>query len=237
MWDMAASFLIGLFGSLHCMGMCGPLVLAYSLHLKTRTEPGKSADTRADFFHHLAFHSGRLVTYGLLGGAAAALFNQEGFSRLFSNLRGGVTLASGVLMILIGGVLMKVVPLPGFFAVPSAGTAKLWGRLFHSLLRSRRIGSKIALGLATGFLPCGLSWAMIAKAATAQQIAGGFLSLIAFGLGTVPLLFTTGFSASFVSLKIRVLGERAAAASVMVMGLILVFKAVRALTLKGFFAH
>jgi sulfite exporter TauE/SafE len=69
-----------------------------------------------------------------------------------------------------------------------------------------------------------LSWAMIIKAATMENLIGGFLTMIAFGLGTIPALFFTGVSASLLSVKVRFLGERAAAVSVIVMGLILVYK-------------
>jgi uncharacterized protein len=75
-----------------------------------------------------------------------------------------------------------------------------------------------------GFLPCGLSWAMIVKAATTQSSLAGFLIMVAFGLGTVPALFLPGISASLLSLRSRLVGERLAALSVIVMGLILVFK-------------
>jgi hypothetical protein len=82
----------------------------------------------------------------------------------------------------------------------------------------------MALGLATGFLPCGLSWAMIAKAATTHSLPLGFLTMVAFGLGTVPALFATGVSASFLSIKVRILGEKIAALSLIAMGLVLITK-------------
>ena len=80
------------------------------------------------------------------------------------------------------------------------------------------------MGMAVGFLPCMLSWAMIVKAATVPTPLHGFLTTMAFGLGTVPALFLTGLSASLLSLRVRFFGERAAAAAVMAMGCILVFK-------------
>jgi hypothetical protein len=84
--------------------------------------------------------------------------------------------------------------------------------------------SKAALGFLAGFLPCMLSWAIIIKAATMPSLLGGFLTMFAFGLGTVPALFFTGLSASLLSLRVRFFGERAAAVSVIAMGLILVYK-------------
>ena len=82
----------------------------------------------------------------------------------------------------------------------------------------------MALGLSTGFLPCLLSWAMVVKAATTQNLLEGFLTMVSFGLGTVPALFLVGLSASLLSFKIRFFGERVAAVSVIAMGLILIFK-------------
>jgi sulfite exporter TauE/SafE len=69
-----------------------------------------------------------------------------------------------------------------------------------------------------------LSFAMVVKAATTQNVLAGFLTMVIFGLGTVPALFLTGLSASLLSMKVRFLGERVAAVSVIVMGLILIFK-------------
>jgi sulfite exporter TauE/SafE len=89
--------------------------------------------------------------------------------------------------------------------------------------------SKVALGLAAGFLPCLLSWSMIIKAATTQSPVGGFLTMFAFGLGTMPALFFPGLSASFLSLKARFLGERVAAISIIAMGLILVYKGAKSI--------
>ena len=230
MLELFAPFIIGFVGSGHCLGMCGPLILAYSLHIKrdqgqVNVEGASPTDT--GLFHHLTFHFGRLLSYGLLGASAAALFHFAGLSKFFINLRGGITFFGGILMIFLGVVLLKIVPLPSSFSLLSTSTASLSKRLFPAPFRSQRLGSKMALGIAAGFLPCGLSWSMIVKAATTQDITEGFFTMVAFGLGTLPILFLTGFSASFLSLKIRILGEKVAALSVIVMGLILVFKGAR----------
>ena len=225
MIDVIAPFFIGLVGSLHCLGMCGPLVMAYSLHIR---KPGTHRFTEMPspwlngLAHHLSFHLGRLLTYGLLGALAASLADLAGFHQLFSGLRGGLTLIAGVLMILFGLLLLKIFPLP--LTVRSIGPGSLFSRWLPILFRSQRAVSKVALGLAVGFLPCMLSWAMIIKAATMPNLVGGFLTMFAFGLGTIPALFFTGLSASLLSLKARFLGERVAAASIIVMGLILVYK-------------
>ena len=226
LFDLFAPFLVGLVGSLHCLGMCGPLIVAYSLHLRNAREglPTRSSAVHVSVLHHALFHMGRLLTYGFLGALAAGLFYMANLALFFKELRGGLTVVGGVLMMLLGLVIVRVVPLPGFFRVfcdrKGFGGAGWFASFFHS----KRLGSKVGLGLATGFLPCGLSWAMIAKAAATQNFAVGFLTMIAFGLGTIPILLMTGVSASFFSLKTRLFGERMAALSVILMGLILVYK-------------
>lgn len=158
---------------------------------------------------------------------SAGFLHRIDFIELQGKVRGGATLFGGCLMIFLGLALLKVLPLPGSSLFSGTAFLSFLKRLFPPLLQSRHLGSKMALGLSTGFLPCCLSWAMIVKSATAEDIGGGFLSMVSFGLGTVPALFVTGFSASFLSLRIRLLGERAAALSVIVMGLILIDKGAR----------
>ncbi|NIQ37537.1 MAG: hypothetical protein GTN81_02965, partial [Proteobacteria bacterium] len=132
-------------------------------------------------------------------------------------------------MILVGLFLLRVLPLPLALTTPSLSGTPLLGRWLHRRLQSRELGSKIALGLAVGFLPCMLSFAMIIKAATTQTPVGGFLTMVLFGLGTVPMLFFLGLSTSILSVKVRLMGERVVALSVIFMGLVLILKGVRAL--------
>jgi uncharacterized protein len=225
-FELFPSFFIGLVGSLHCLGMCGPLTLAYSLQIRPAC-PAQPTSIPAiwprGFSHHLAFHGGRIATYGILGGLAAFGSHLTFFNQAIGNLRGGFTLGAGILMILLGMVFLKILPFP-LFSLPSFGSGSFWGKIFTPLFRSRNLSSKILLGMATGFLPCMLSWAMIVKAATASHPLAGFLTMVLFGAGTVPALFLAGLSVSLVSLRIRFLGERIAAVSVISMGLILVFK-------------
>ncbi len=224
--DFLAPLLIGFVGSLHCLGMCGPLVIAYSLHIRTEEKGGvllPSALWARGLTHHAAFHAGRILTYGFLGALAAGLAQLTDLSRFFSGFRSGITLGGGILMVFFGLVLLKVIPF-SLFSLPSFGPDSFFRKIFPPLFQSRRMISRFALGLAAGFLPCMLSWAMVVKAATTQHPLPGFLTMAFFGLGTVPALFLTGLSASLLSMKIRFLGERVAAVSVMAMGFILIFK-------------
>jgi len=221
MLDYLAPFFVGFVGSLHCLGMCGPLVVAYSLHSRGVEQGGRSALFRQGLVHHLAFHAGRILSYGFLGGMAAGLF-QLAMPGWVAGLRGSVTFGGGIVMILFGMMLLKMIP---SFSAPF--TDSFLSRFLPRLLRSPGVSSKLAIGLAAGFLPCMLSWAMIIKAASTGNPLQGFFTTALFGLGTIPALFLPGFSATFLSLKSRLYGERIAAFSVMVMGLILVYKGIR----------
>lgn len=220
--------IVGLLGGLHCLGMCGPLVLAYSINLQKSQTPSPDLSHgfqwRSNFSHHLAFHTGRLITYGTLGALAAGLFHAADLGRIFFNFRNGMTLFGGTLLLLIGLFLLKLLPLPSFLSTVSICQGSLCGRIMPPLFSSRTISSKIALGLCTGLLPCCLSWAMLVTSAATESAVKGFYTMVLFGIGTVPALFTVGVSASFISLRMRFMGEKMAALSVITMAIVLILR-------------
>ncbi len=227
MFDLIAAFTVGFIGSVHCLGMCGPVVLAYSLQIGVGEVATRKAALEKSLNHHVAFHSGRLLVYSFLGLLTAGLFHIGRMGEFFKGFRGGIVVIGGVLMVYFGLVLLKILPLPNFVSHPPLGYGAFWTRSVSRLLTSSRLRSRIALGCMAGFLPCGLSWAMIVRAAVSQNVVEGFLIMLAFGLGTVPALLLTGISASFVSFKTKLLGEKMAALSITGMGLILIIKGVR----------
>ncbi len=220
-------FIIGFLGSFHCLGMCGPLVLAYSLHCNKSEAESSTCGVfswRNGLLHHVAFHSGRLLMYAFLGAVASALFQAADLSALFSNIRSSMTIGGGILLIFLGLVLLHLIPLPQFVNDSFFASGSFIASKARPLLHSRSVASKIALGACTGALPCCLSWAMIITAATADSISKGIYTMLAFGLGTTPALFFTGVSASFLSARLRFLGDRAAAISVISLGFMLVLR-------------
>lgn len=144
--------------------------------------------------------------------------------RLFFGLRNGMTLVSGILMVLLGLALLKVLPIPSILSFGSVDEGSFLVRVMHPLLQSGSVFSRMTLGFAVGFLPCCLLWAMLVTAAETRSPVKGFLTMAAFGLGTLPALFAAGLSSSLLSFRVRLLGEKAAALSVIAMGLFLVYK-------------
>jgi|WetSurMetagenome_2_1015567.scaffolds.fasta_scaffold38461_6 uncharacterized protein len=243
--DLCWAFVTGLAGSLHCLGMCGPLVVAYSLHLKDDAPDRQESAAYGSYpgaliYHHAAFHGGRLAAYALTGCLAAGLVHVVGSIEPFGAIRSVLSLLGGSLMVIFGLILLKVISIPSktTLGIPSGGAGdpgcaarevkpgSLFTRAFANLLQSRTAASKWGLGFSAGFLPCMLSWAMVVKAAATGDMATGLAVMIFFGLGTAPALLFTGLFASLFTIRMRLTGERAAALSVMAMGLILMWKGV-----------
>ena len=171
------------------------------------------------------FHLGRMAIYGILGALAAGFFSLGMGNTLLMKTRSLAVLAGGAVMIIFGLVLLKAMPIY-FKSANSASRRGFLNRFISTRLISAAPASGIVLGMAAGFLPCMLSWAMVVKAATTGSPLAGFSTMALFGLGTAPALFFTGFFASLFSLPMRLAGERIAAVSLIIMGLILFWKGV-----------
>lgn len=183
--NLLAAFILGLAGSLHCAAMCGPLILAVHAARRQHDACPATGFVPGDILYHFAYHGGRLLAYCLLGvisGLIGAALVFAGFQRWLSITAGSLVLlaALGSLRARWGGLAGKVVAL--------AKTK------FGLLLRDRTLGAAVLLGGLNGLLPCGLVYIACAAAATAGSIAGGAATMLAFGLGTAPMMFSVGLA-------------------------------------------
>lgn len=181
---LPAAFLAGLFGSTHCLGMCGAIVILFE---RTRE--------RGSWLRRLVYNLGRLGFYLLLGivaGAGGAVLTRAtGVGTGLMLLR----LLAGLLVIAIGLNLLFNWSSTRF--IEEAG-AKLWRRvspLARNLLPVTTLPKAFGAGLLWGALPCGLVYSAVALAATAGTVTGGGLTMFAFWLGTAPALLLAGASA------------------------------------------
>ena len=224
--DLIGPFIFGLAGSGHCLGMCGPLVLAYSLHLRLRPSRGP----------HSCVARERRPPCGLSRRPPVRLRRAR---RRCRRHRGGQRISSPISRLQghrsprggrpHGPVRDRSFWRDALAASRHSGRKRTVGlSVFRRLFSSKRPAAKFLLGLAVGCLPCMLSLSMMVKAATTGRSFLGFLTMLCFGLGALPALFFTGLSASLLSFRARLLGERMAAAMAIVMGFILIFKAFRA---------
>jgi sulfite exporter TauE/SafE len=196
---------LGSFG--HCVGMCGPIAMAFSLANPDPGDasgPGKASQMR-QFAFHVLLNVGRLASYALvgiaIGGLGSVLVAGGQMAGVGSLLRRVIGLLTGSLLIGLG--LRQVAPglLPKLPLVhPLQGT--LHHRLNQAMAQvsqSPHWWTPALLGLAWGLIPCGFLYAAQLKAAEATTPQGGALVMLAFGLGTAPMMVGVGVSSAWFS--------------------------------------
>lgn len=175
-----ALFLVGLLGGTHCVGMCGGIVGALSLG----GEPRWSL--------HLAYNSGRILSYGLAGALAGALGAASVSAGGQWPLRTGLYLFANLMLLAMGLYLLGLTRALAFTERLGQG---LWRRLqplSRPFLPARRVSQALPLGMVWGWLPCGLVYSALASAISTGSALQGALLMLAFGLGTLPNLLMAG---------------------------------------------
>lgn len=200
------AFLLGLAGSLHCAGMCGPLTLAL---------PATGRGPVGFLVGRLAYNFGRITTYTALGVVIGGL----GHSLALAGIQRWVSIAAG-LAILAGLLLTHRTSGAGFAA---AAVRRLKGAL-ATVLQRRSLGSLWMLGLLNGLLPCGLVYAAAAGAvATGSWLSGiGYMAL--FGTGTLPVMLGISLSGSAFPIALRLRLQQLVPFSVAAVGVLLILR-------------
>ena len=183
-----SAFAIGMLGSFHCVGMCGPIALALPTIPRTSQRAISS----------LIYNMGRLLTYTLLG----ALFGLIGKGLSFAGFQQTLSIGLGVIM--MASVLL---PLTWQRRLnPNLTMAKVIGwvkRRMKHWLQVRTYTARFVLGSLNGLLPCGLVYLGIAGAiATGDMLQGGLYMLL-FGSGTFPAMAIVGFLGSTINVSVR----------------------------------
>ena len=175
-----AAFSMGLFGSPHCLGMCGGIVTAFGLSMQHVSDSKKNGLI-------LTYHLGRLISYSLLG-LIASLVGVAIFQSIMSNSAPRIVLGS--VLVLIG---LSMLGLPLFNQLEKVGM-----RFWQSLAPIRKkvfpidsFGKALFAGLLWGFLPCGLVYGALMMAIAGNNITTGAALMFVFGLGTMPMLIAT----------------------------------------------
>ncbi|TAK58133.1 MAG: sulfite exporter TauE/SafE family protein [Bacteroidetes bacterium] len=209
-------FLTGLLSSLHCIGMCGFIVLAYS------TPAASSAiqeQPTSSTLLHVAYNVGRILSYTVLGAAVGIVGMTIGWMKGIGEY---FSIISGIIMLLSGVALLGIIPLsPTISLFSSNGIVT---RIQSKLLQKRTIRSKLAIGLLAPLLPCGILYSMFAKAAATGDVFQGALTMGFFALGMTPALMTLGSFSSFFSARVRKGAEQIAAIMIILMGIALILR-------------
>lgn len=189
--EVWTGFVIGFLGSLHCIGMCGPIAIAL---------PSASASSWSLINGRVLYNFGRVFTYAVIG----LIFGLLGRRIYMFGLQQVVSISFGVLiilwLILPAEIKNKIRNFTGF----NRFTIKL-KNLFMLLFKKRSGLSMFFIGVLNGFLPCGFVYMGIAGA-VAVSIASplnGMLFMVLFGLGTVPAMLGTSIAGNFINFNFK----------------------------------
>jgi uncharacterized protein len=227
--DLPLVFAFGFLGSLHCIGMCGPIVVAYSLPLA-----GSGATRTGLALAHLAYNAGRITTYTALGAVAGTAGHALGLVGRLAGAENVAAIIAGVLLLVTGLSFLGMLPTGTISRFdPMRLLSRLHGGI-SGLLTAPTRGSKFKLGLALGFLPCGFLYAGLLKAVEAGSALSGAGTMLAFGTGTACAMIATGMCSSALAAPLRRWGNCVAASGMILLGGLLLYRGIMA---HGMGAH
>jgi uncharacterized protein len=184
---LITGFVMGFFGSLHCIGMCGPIALGLS---------GVSGNKTERIFHILLYNGGRSISYGFMGLILGLFGNQlamAGYQQLLS---------------IIAGLLILMVFVFGYYFRTQIPLLKAWNTqiqhvLGNALNKSRTHWFHIEVGLLNAWLPCGLVYLALAASFATANAWHGSLFMMLFGLGTIPAMAGLMLAGNYISVTWR----------------------------------
>lgn len=180
----------GMVGAAHCLGMCGPFVLAIG---------AAAPDWRTNLRRQAGYALGRVFTYAVLGAGAGFVAGRLTDSLpAWTNVPACLAVAAGTVLVWQGLKATGLVRPRGVAAVGCPG-----GAAFRGLLAARGCVDVFVAGVFTGLLPCGLLYGMLAYAASRRDVVAGMVAMAAFGAGTIPALVAVGLGGSLLGVAGR----------------------------------
>lgn len=205
-------FSLGLFGSLHCIGMCGPLALAVPVpHQNILQKIGGT----------LQYNLGRILTYALLGLVLG--LTGEGITGLFRGLQNKLSVIMGVFIFIY-------VFMPRTLAqrLPLAGMLNQWFEMLRSrlgqLFFKRNVHTLWIIGLLNGLLPCGMVYLALASSLASGTALKGMWFMTAFGVGTLPAMMSITLFGHLLPINIRRYANRMVPYFLVFLGALLVLR-------------
>ncbi|MGB5894271.1 MAG: sulfite exporter TauE/SafE family protein [Ignavibacteriaceae bacterium] len=187
--EILTAFFIGFFGSLHCIGMCGPIAIAL---------PVPNSSNISFVTGRMLYNLGRVVSYSMLG----AVFGLLGGRIALAGAQQFVSIALGVIIIIAVLLPQKY---KNYFIQHSA-TQKIVRPIKSNigvLFKKVNFSAMFLIGILNGFLPCGFVYIGLAGAIASGDAISGIAVMMLFGLGTVPAMFAASVFGKFINLGIR----------------------------------
>jgi sulfite exporter TauE/SafE len=204
------AFLVGLFGSLHCIGMCGPIAIALPFKGQSRIEYLSS---------RILYNTGRIITYSFIG----AIIGLAGQGLSLAGAQRWVSIGSGILLILIvilpAAITDKIPILKPAYQFTAFLKAK-----FGLLFSRASVGSTFMIGILNGFLPCGLVYVALAGALASGSLANGMIYMAVFGIGTFPVMFAVSYFGKFIGIGVRQKFNRIIPVLIIALGILFILR-------------
>ncbi|MBD2629299.1 urease accessory protein UreH domain-containing protein [Trichormus variabilis] len=203
MWlDLLLMTILGFLGSFgHCFGMCGPLAVAFSLSHQQET-----LGWQQQLKFHTLLNLGRMLSYALVGagiGALGSVLVESGqLAGIGSDFRRWIAIITGIMLIWFGLGQVKPDLIPRIPVLHPILQGSLHNRLSAGMVKlslHSRWWTPALLGMTWGLMPCGFLYAAQIKAAATGNLWHGAITMLAFGLGTLPTMLGVGVSTSLMS--------------------------------------
>lgn len=203
------AIVLGLVGSLHCVGMCGPIALALPIYNRSR---------QFQIAGILTYNFARAITYSVLG----ALTGLAGKTISWMGGQQALSITAGILILLMlaVGLMGDKIPMPAKLRDFYTAVRKALAKLFQN----KTVKGFFLIGLLNGLLPCGLVYAALAGAGATGSIWQGALFMFVFGMGTVPAMFSLPFVGTYFSPSFRSKMRKAVPVFVGTMALLLILR-------------
>ena len=201
---VAALGFVGSFG--HCVGMCGPLTVAFSLSGNEKNPKNDSRSWQQHLYFHTLLNIGRILSYAIAGAAIGAigsvLVASGQFAGIESDLRRWLAILTGILLVWMGIVQIKPEGLPSIPLFNPMAMVGLHQRLNIAMsklsLHSHPLTPAL-IGMTWGLIPCGFLYTAQIKSAETGDMTQGALTMLAFGIGTLPSMLGIGVFAGLLS--------------------------------------
>lgn len=214
MFAISLGLTLGLISSLHCIGMCGPLIIAIPKNISKKRSVNFTSIVNPVFYN-----LGRILTYVFIG-VIIGLFGQV---IKLAFLQEQISIFAGVFMLVLG--LTAKVDLANSFKSKKLNliVSQLKSQIAR-LLKNQSYFKMFLLGVLNGFLPCGMVYMAVASSLALPNMYHSMLFMASFGVGTSPLLISLFMSANLISTKVRVKLNKYVPILTMIIGLLVVLR-------------
>lgn len=204
-------FLMGLIGSLHCIGMCGPLVMALPISGQSNFQKWVSI---------LLYHFGKISSYTVLG----ILLGLFGSSLPLFGVQENLSIVIGSIMLLY---VLYVFLIKSKWKIPFFKSNMLYTIIIKkmgALFKSKSRGSFYLIGFLNGLLPCGMVYLALTSALATQSVVQGGMIMAFFGLGTMPALIMVAIGGQYMGRTVRTKLQSLLPVFIFSMGILLILR-------------